>query len=236
MRTVGSVLTPSVLAGMLAVSAVRAAAPAKDPATAFAPDLGKVGDATVWRVTNGEVRAAQENGRLVVHLSPIGGNRKGSNVAMALVEGVEFAEGTLEVDLRGDPAGKASFVGIAFGATDGETHEAVYFRPFNFRSEDPARRVHAVQYVAWPEYTWERLRTEKPGAYEAPVAPVPDPLGGFHARVEVTATRVTVFVDGAERPCLALDRLGGRAGKGKVGLWVDSQEGSFADFRILRGP
>gem|GEM_PF-6071604 len=29
-------------------------------------------------------------------------------------------------------------------------YEAVYFRPFNFRSSDPVRKGHAVQYVANP--------------------------------------------------------------------------------------
>jgi hypothetical protein len=199
-----------------------------------APDLGRIADASVWHVINGESRVSEENGRRVVRLAPIGGNRKGSNVAMALVAGLELAEGTIEVDLRGDPAGQASFVGVAFGVKDGGKHEAVYFRPFNFQAEDPVRRAHAVQYVAWPEYTWERLRAEKAGLYESAVAPVPAPAGWFHARVEVTASRVSVFVDGASRPCLSVDRLRGAA-RGGVGLWVDSQEGSFANLRIARG-
>jgi hypothetical protein len=213
---------------------VLAAAPPPADATrsaAIVPDLGKVGDAKVWRVINGEVRAAEEGGRRVARLAPVGGNRKGSNVAMALVEGAELTEGTFEVDLRGDPAGKASFVGVAFGVTDGSRHEAVYFRPFNFRSEDPVRRGHSVQYVSWPEFTWEKLRAEKTGIYESAVAPSPDPTAWFHARIEVTAARVTVFVGGADRPCLDVQRLGGGR-KGGVGLWVDSQEASFADFRI----
>lgn len=209
-----------------------------NPPATIAPDLGKVTDGKTWRVVNGAVRVTEEKGKPVVHLSPTGGDRKGSNVALALVEGAELAEGTFEIDLRGDPAGKASFVGVVFNATeDGKTHEAVYFRPFNFKSDDPVRRAHAVQYVAWPEHTWEKLRAEKPGAYESAVAPIPDPLGWFHARIEVTASRVNVFVDGATRPCLSVDRLsGGKGGKagGRVGLWVDSKEGSFAGFKILR--
>lgn len=201
---------------------------------AVRPDLGKVGDPKAWRVVNGELAVSDEGGRSVVRLSPIGGNRKGSNVAMALFQDVSFAVGTIEIDLRGNASGQASFVGVAFGVTDAAKHEAVYFRPFNFLSADPVRRAHGVQYVSWPEHTWEKLRAEKPGAYEAAVAPVPDPVGWFHARVEVTEKRVRVFVDRATRPCLVVDRLG-NASKGAVGLWVDSQDAAFADLRILPG-
>jgi hypothetical protein len=83
-----------------------------------------------------------------------------------------------------------------------------------------------VQYVAWPEHTWERLRHASPGVYEGAVEPAPSPGGWFHARVEVTAGTVRVFVDGAEEPCLSVARLA--AGGGKVGLFVDSQPASFA--------
>jgi len=65
------------------------------------------------------------------------------------------------------------------------------------------------------------------------VVPVPDPVAWFHVRVEVSASRVSVFVNDATQPCLSVDRLGGRA-TGDVGLWVDSQPGSFANLKIRR--
>ena len=43
--------------------------------------------------------------------------------------------------LRGKNA-DMSFVGVAFHGADENAYEVVYFRPFNFRSEDPARRAH----------------------------------------------------------------------------------------------
>lgn len=197
------------------------------------PDLRRITDAKAWRVINGEVHLSKEGGRTTVRLSPLGGNRQGSNVALALVRGVPFAHGLIEVDLRGNAADQPSFLGVAFGVSDGATHEAIYFRPFNFRADDPVKRAHAVQYVAWPQYPWDRLRAEKPGVYEAAVAPVPDPAAWFHARIEVSAARVSVFVNGAVQPCLSVDRLGSTA-TGEVGLWVDSQPGSFADLKIQR--
>ena len=57
------------------------------------------------------------------------------------------------------------------------TYDAIYFRPFNFRTSDPARRLRAVQYISHPTYTWNKLRAERPGVYEKPVNPA---LGGEH--------------------------------------------------------
>ena len=149
---------------------------------------------------------------------------------MAVVAGVTFAEGTIEVDLRGRGEADASFVGIAFGVADPNRYEAIYFRPFRFRSNDPVDRSHAVQYIAWPEHTWEALRAQSPGMYEAAIAPIPDPARWFHARLEIERTTVKVFVDRAPQPTLVVNRL--RTASGGVALWVDSQEGSFANLMI----
>jgi Domain of Unknown Function (DUF1080) len=186
-----------------------------------------------WSVINGDSTPSVEDGKSVVRLYPRGGNMKGSNVGMALVDGLAFGEGTIEVDLKGNGAERASFLGVAFNISDEKTYEAVYFRPFNFQADDAAHRAHAVQYIAWPEHTWEKLRTQTPGAYEAAVDPVPDPARWFHARVDVTNKSVRVFVNGAAKPCLIVDRLA-RPEKGRVGLWVDSQEGWFANLKIQR--
>ncbi len=197
------------------------------------PDLSQINDGKIWSVINADSQTAKEAGHNVVHLQPKGGRLlRGSNVGLALLQGLPFAEGTIEVDLKGKGKSEASFLGVAFGARDGKTFEAVYFRPFNFMRDDKAFRTHAVQYVAWPDYNWESLRKGKPGKYEAAVKPIPDPSGWFHARVEVTQKKVRVWVDDAKEPCLVVDRLASR-GKGKVGLWVDSKEGAFRNLKIL---
>jgi len=121
-------------------------------------------------VINGELHLSNE-GKPAVRLAPIGGDRQGSNLAMALVRGAGFAQGDIEVDLRGNAAGQSSFLGIAFAVTDGNAHEAIYFRPFNFRAENPTQRAHAVQYVAGPQHTWDRLRAERPGSMSQPWCP-----------------------------------------------------------------
>jgi hypothetical protein len=148
---------------------------------------------------------------------------------LALVQNLNFSEGTLEIDLRGAGKQEPSFLGLAFGVADATTFEAVYFRPFRFADDDTDARKHAVQYVAWPDSTWEKLRKDRPGVYEAAIQPVPDPAGWFHARVDVTTQKVSVSVNG-NHPCLVVDRLGHR--EGGVGLWVDSMPGTFRNLRV----
>ena len=165
-----------------------------------------------------------------MRLKPHGDPAVGSHIGLALVQNVTFSEGTLEIDLRGAGQQQASFLGLAFGVADAKTFEAVYFRPFRFAAADPDARSHSVQYVAWPEYTSEKLRKDTPGVYEAALQPAPDPAGWFHARIDVTKQKVSVSVDGSVRPCLVLDRLAHR--EGEVGLWVDSMPAAFRNLRI----
>jgi hypothetical protein len=111
-------------------------------------------------------------------------------------------------------------------------HDAVYFRPFNFKVADPVGRSHSVQYHSLPVYTWQKLRTEEPGKYEHAVDPVPDPNGWFHARVVVAKSQVTVFVNDGAQPCLTVNLLNDRT-EGLVGLWVGNNSGGdFANLAI----
>jgi len=197
-----------------------------------APDLTRMDDREVWNVVNSDRRGGMQGDLAVATLEPHGGDGPGSNVALALVEGMPFTEGIIDVDLKGGGADTPSFLGVAFGVDDLIAYEAVYFRPFRFRAADPEHVAHAVQYVAWPDHTWRRLREWGPGVYEARIQPVPDPAGWFHARIQVEARQVLVFVDGAPQPCLVVNRLR-TPERGGVGLWVDGYESSFANLRIV---
>ncbi len=176
----------------------------------IAPDLSPSPDQSrkdLERDQRWTATPATEDGKRVVRLKPKGKANTPSDIGLALVEGLELAEGTLEVNLKGKGKSEASFLGVAFSAVDGKTFEAVYFRPFNFMRDDKSYRVRAVQYVAWPDHTWEKLRTGQPGKYESAVKPIPDPSGWFRARIEVTKQKVSVWVDDAKKPCLVVDRL-----------------------------
>src|SRR5207245_11360576 len=90
---------------------------------------------------------------------------------VAYLRGVELGNGTIERDIRGKDVQGQSFVGVAIHGVDDTTYDAIYLRPFNFKTDDPARRTHAVQYVSHPTYTWQKLRAEHPGEYAQPVGP-----------------------------------------------------------------
>jgi hypothetical protein len=199
--------------------------------TVIEPDLSKINDAKAWSVINADCATATEAGKRIARLKPKGKSNTPSDIGLGLVQGIEFSEGTLEVDLKGKGKTQASFLGVAFNVADESNFEAIYFRPFNFMRDDQTLRGHAVQYVAWPDHTWEKLRKGKPGMYESAVQPIPNPSGWFHVRIEVTKQKVKVWVDNAKEPCLVVDRLASLE-KGKVGLWVDSKEGAFRDLRI----
>jgi hypothetical protein len=197
------------------------------------PDLSRLNDGISWRLINAEFALSTPEGKGVVRLNAKGKPNTPSNVGLALVEGVEFAEGTLEIDLKGRGPVERCFLGVAFNVADGKNFEAVYFRPFNFREGTYSTPTHAVQYIAWPDHTWEKLRKSKPGQYESTVKPVPDPSGWFHARIEVTKQKVSVWVDDAKEPSLVVGRLSSRMRGSKVGLWVDSRAGSFRNLKIV---
>ena len=167
------------------------------------------------------------------------GTRKGLRLSespgdgVAYLRGIELGNGTIEFDLKGKDVQGQSFVGVAFHGVDSSTYDAIYFRPFNFKAEDPARRSHAVQYISHPTYTWQKLRTERPGVFEQPVSPPPDPNAWFHVRVVVASPKVSVFVGDAKEPCLVVTRLSDRT-NGLVGLWVGNNSGGdFANLNIV---
>lgn len=152
------------------------------------------------------------------------------NDGIAWIKGRSFSEGTIELDIRGKDAFQRSFVGIAYHGVDDSTFEAVYFRPFNFHSPDPARVVHAVQYVALPEYDWSKLRQGHPGVYEKAATPAPKANDWFHVKIVVDADRVSVFVNGSAVASLEVTPLVHRPGQ-KIGYWVGN--GSAGDFQHL---
>lgn len=154
-----------------AAAAMLAAWPAAAQQRPIEVDSGRLAAGAGWKVVNRSVRAVSEEGRQGVRLD----ERAGDGVAW--LEGLEFSNGVIEVDLKGKDVFQRSFLGVAFHGADEKTFEAIYFRPFNFRSTDEQRRIHAVQYVSHPAHPWQKLRSEHPGVYEKPVQPAPDPNG-----------------------------------------------------------
>jgi hypothetical protein len=189
------------------------------------PDLSRVTTGREWTVSDRKATSMETDGKKCVRLD----ERPGYGTAR--LNGYEFSDGAIEFDARGKNVDQHSFLGAAFHGADEKTYDAVYFRPFNFRSDNAVRKAHAVQYVSHPDYPWKVLREAHPGAYENSVQPPPDPDAWFHVMIVLNGSKVSVFVNGAKQPCLAVESISKRK-SGWVGFWVGDDSGG--DFRNLR--
>lgn len=180
--------------------------------------------AATMKPVNREVSRLAERGG--VHVSAKAGP------GVVWIEGTDFAEGTIEVDVRGKDVLQQSFVGIAFHRHDDQTYESVYVRPFNFQATDPARHNHALQYMQVPEFDWPVLREKFPEEFERPVVASLKPTDWVPLKVIVRTGRVQVFAGAVTAPTLDVRKLG-QLDRGMVGLWVgNNSDGDFANLRI----
>jgi hypothetical protein len=206
--------------GFLITLAVKA----QDKVTKY--DLATLLEGNKIETFNRQISIFSENGKKGIRFS------KNANDGIGWLKEVEFSNGTIELDIRGKDVLQQSFVGVAFHGVDNETLDAVYFRPFNFRADDPVRKIHAVQYISHPDFTWSFLRENHNGKYEKAVTPALDENEWFHARIVVQYPRVTVYVNGNPEPSLSIDKLSNRK-TGKIGLWVgNGSDGDFANLQI----
>jgi hypothetical protein len=156
--------------------------------------------------------------------------------ALAVIEGLEFGDGVIEVEMAGEPAPGApetarGFVGIAFRVqSDMQTFEQVYLRPTNGRAEDQERRNHSVQYSSHPDWPFFRTRKETPSRYEAYVDLVPGVW--TKVRIEVRGAQARLYVHGQTQPTLIVNDLKmGSGARGAVALTPGVN--SVAHFRNL---
>ena len=154
----------------------------------------------------------------------------------AVVKDAVFRDGTIEVDLAGQPAagageGARGFIGIAFRLQADGRYEYIYLRPTNGRADDQVRRNHSTQYSAYPDFDFARARKEAPEKYESYVDLQPGVWTRF--KIEVEGPRARLYVHGAEQPCLIVNDLKLDAREGGVALWVGpGTEGYFANLKI----
>lgn len=153
----------------------------------------------------------------------------------------DFFVGTLEVDVLAQLTSTApdyarAFAGLAYHLTDGgDRFEAVYLRPLNGLRADPPepRQGRAVQYFAYPDWKYQRLRDSYPeGTFEAGADIGPGEW--THLRLIITETSLAVEVNGVR--VLSITDLKAKATAGAVGLFVDiGTEAYFADLVITPG-
>ena len=177
-----------------------------------------------WRTSNRTVTTLDSLGRHIIHLD----ERPGSGLYWNPTP--DFTDGDIEVDLRGRDVYQKSFLGVAFHIESDTALDVVWLRPFNFRAADSTHRAHAVQYAGYPEASWERLRGDFPGKFEAPLAA--DPSAWIHLHLMLRSRDLKIFIDKASAPVLHVQTTGKRK-HGGVGLWVgDFSPGDFANLKI----
>ena len=160
----------------------------------------------------------------------------GNEEPYALVKGVSFRDGVIEVDLAGQPAagafaGARGFIGIAFRVQGDGHYEYIYLRPTNGRADDQIRRNHSVQYSSYPDFDFARARQEAPEKYESYVDLEPGVWTSY--KIEVEGRKARLYVNGAEQPCLIVNDLKLDPRDGGVALWVGpGTEGYFSNLKI----
>ena len=154
----------------------------------------------------------------------------------AVVKDALFRDGTIEVDLAGQPAAGADgdargFIGIAFRLQGDGKYEYIYLRPTNGRADDQIRRNHSTQYSAHPDFDFAKSRKESPEKYESYVDLQPGVW--THYRIEVNGRKARLYVNGAEQPCLIVNDMKHEPQAGRVALWVGpGTEGYFSNLKI----
>lgn len=189
------------------------------------PDLKAVPEGAGWSGNIQYANLVEKDGAAAIEFD-------NPNWNIVWLDGLEFTNGTIEFDAKGksEPP-QSSFIGVGFWVVDNITYDAVYFRPFNFRATNPESKSHAVQYVSYPDWPWERLREEKTSQYEKPIEPAPDGEMWFHAKIVIEGQEISVFVNNAEKPALQVTALSDRSG-GSVGIWCFGY-GVIANLRII---
>jgi hypothetical protein len=207
----------------------------KSPASTFRLD-----SLSGLEIINIKAEVAEYRGRRAVRLlrrDDAGAEENAENESLAILNGIDFKDGTIEAEVAGMPGPKApadarGFIGIAFRVAEhGAKFECFYLRPTNGRADDQLRRNHSVQYISFPDYHWKRLRTENPGVYES----YADMEAGVWTKIkiEVAGTKARLYVNSAEQPSLIVNDLKLGDSRGQIALWTTSEtEGYFSNLTV----
>ena len=184
------------------------------------------------RLAAGKLRALNRE------VTPLKGDRKGVHLdekagnGVVWIDGTNFGQGTIEIDVRGRDVVDRSYLGIAFHRKDDTAYEGVYLRPFNFRIDNPVRKQHAVQYIVLPDFDWPKLREQFPEEFENPVDASVVPGDWVPLRVVVEGAKIQIYAGAVKSPTLEVRKLGSLEA-GMIGLWVgNNSDGDFSNLRI----
>lgn len=156
------------------------------------------------------------------------------------LRGVDFENGTIEVKMYSQIQNPLpfrfaqGFIGVAFRIDENDNaYESIYLRPKVGRSDNQSSRNHTVQYYAYPDFKFQKLRTMAQGMYET-TAPV-DINEWIAIRIEVNGARAELFVNDSKYSTFIVDKMLGKTAHGSIGLWVDiGTIGYFKDLKVTK--
>jgi hypothetical protein len=155
------------------------------------------------------------------------------------LKNVNLENGIVEVKvlsklLPNAPPFARGFIGLAFRVNgDNSAYESIYVRPSNGRADDQIRRNHSIQYYAYPEYKFDRLRKEFPELYETYADIGLDEW--ITMRIEFSGKSVKLYLNDQEAAAFIVNEMLGSTTSGSIGLWVEiGTEGFFKDLKIMQ--
>ena len=178
-------------------------------------------------ILNREVERIDEHGNHFIRLSEKGGE------GLVWLPLRNLKNGEIEIEMRGKDVFQRSFIGIAFHALNDSTYDAVYCRPFNFFAKDSIRKIHAIQYISHPVFTWKKLREERNGEFEKEIMEPPNPNDWFTLKLVINNKSVQAFINHSKKPSLVIKKIS-TINSGLVGIFVgDGSGGDFKNIKVL---
>lgn len=132
-------------------------------------------------------------------------------------------------------AAAQGFIGLAFRVSQANTaFESIYLRPKVGRSENQAARNHTIQYYAYPDFKFEKLRrAEYKGQYETYTDV--DLNEWITMRIEIKDKKARMYINNQQAPSFIVTEMLGDSKSGSIGLWVDiGTIGYFKDLKITK--
>lgn len=198
------------------------------PQTAVTIDLHKAVQNKTIKVYNRELTLIHEVDHPGISLS------KDYGEGIAWINGIEFSNGVIELDVRGEDIKQHSFVGIAFHGLNDSTFDCIYLRPFHFNAPDEESKKKMIQYVSLPLYTWRLLREKSPGKFENSVEPAPKPDSWVRVKVVINGSVISTYINGNKEPSLVIKKVNSLI-NGAIGFYVaDTSGGDFANLTITK--
>jgi hypothetical protein len=176
------------------------------------------------QVVNRDIKSVSENDKNFIQLS------ENKEEGLVWLPTKDFKNGKITIKMRGKDVLQRSFVGVAFHGLNDTTYDAVYCRPFNFFAKDSVRKIHAIQYISHPIFTWKKLRDERNGVFEKEIINPPNPNDWFTMTLIIDKKSVKAFINQDVKPSLVVEKLNDRQ-NGKLGIFVG--DGAGGDFEKI---